>query len=167
MSQSAEDYSQSDEMRNALLFKYMSTAAKPVVTKIATGKQQSVAPKKQQAVEEKKFTYDFSEDLKKVTTCFDFTRLNPETHYSVPEELLTKPVSPYLVGNIEKISNILIDPENYFGKVKTVCGWARTVRNGAGGALAFIELNDGSCLKNLQVLPPPPLPSPPNLPPSP
>jgi asparaginyl-tRNA synthetase len=32
----------------------------------------------------------------------------------------------------------------------TVCGWVRTLR--AGKAISFIEINDGSCFKNLQVV---------------
>lgn len=54
--------------------------------------------------------------------------MNPVTHFSVPPELYTKPRSAYLVGEIEKISNILIDPELYFSKDVTISGWAKTVR---------------------------------------
>ncbi|MBQ4325981.1 MAG: asparagine--tRNA ligase, partial [Mailhella sp.] len=32
----------------------------------------------------------------------------------------------------------------------TVCGWVRTRRDSK--TFAFLELNDGSCLKNLQVI---------------
>ena len=35
-------------------------------------------------------------------------------------------------------------------KTVTVCGWVRTVRNSK--ALGFIELNDGSCFKGLQIV---------------
>ena len=31
-----------------------------------------------------------------------------------------------------------------------VCGWARTIRDMKG--FGFVELNDGSCFKNLQVV---------------
>ena len=45
---------------------------------------------------------------------------------------LFKDVSPYLEGEV------------------TVCGWIKTMRNSK--ALSFIELNDGSCFRNLQVI---------------
>ncbi|MDR1353995.1 MAG: asparagine--tRNA ligase [Oscillospiraceae bacterium] len=41
-------------------------------------------------------------------------------------------------------------PAQHFGKELTVCGWARTIRESKN--LGFIELNDGSQLKNLQVV---------------
>ncbi|MBQ8406660.1 MAG: asparagine--tRNA ligase [Clostridia bacterium] len=36
------------------------------------------------------------------------------------------------------------------GKVVTVCGWAKTIRDSK--AFGFIELNDGSCFKNTQIV---------------
>ena len=36
------------------------------------------------------------------------------------------------------------------GKSITVCGWARTIRDSK--ALGFIDLNDGSCFKGVQVV---------------
>ena len=36
------------------------------------------------------------------------------------------------------------------GQTVTVCGWARTIRDMK--TFGFIELNDGSCFKNLQVV---------------
>ena len=36
------------------------------------------------------------------------------------------------------------------GQTLTVCGWCRTIR--ASNAFGFIELNDGSCFKNLQIV---------------
>lgn len=47
------------------------------------------------------------------------------------------------------ISDIFKAPEDFAGGV-TVCGWARTVRDSK--SVGFIELNDGSCFKNLQVV---------------
>ena len=37
------------------------------------------------------------------------------------------------------------------GKSVLVSGWVRTRRTSKGG-FSFIELNDGSCLKNIQVI---------------
>jgi asparaginyl-tRNA synthetase len=53
------------------------------------------------------------------------------------------------------MENILIkelyrNPESYLDKVVTVSGWVRTLRS--SNAFGFIELNDGSFLKNLQVV---------------
>lgn len=39
------------------------------------------------------------------------------------------------------------------GKKITICGWVRTRRDSKGG-FSFIELNDGSCFANLQVIAP-------------
>ena len=48
-----------------------------------------------------------------------------------------------------KIASIFADPSALAGRM-TVCGWVRTVRDMK--TFGFIELNDGSCLKNLQVV---------------
>ena len=49
-----------------------------------------------------------------------------------------------------KIAAIFADQETLGGKEITVCGWARTIRDMK--TFGFIELNDGSCFKNLQVV---------------
>ena len=41
-------------------------------------------------------------------------------------------------------------PESFGGKKAVVAGWVRTLRDGK--AFGFIELNDGSCFKNVQVV---------------
>jgi asparaginyl-tRNA synthetase len=53
------------------------------------------------------------------------------------------------------MNNLLIkqlyrSPEEYIDKVVTISGWIRTLR--ASNAFGFIEVNDGSFLKNLQVV---------------
>ena len=48
------------------------------------------------------------------------------------------------------ISRILADPAAYDAMQVTVGGWVRTIRDLK--SFGFIELNDGSCLKNLQVV---------------
>lgn len=48
------------------------------------------------------------------------------------------------------ISNVCKTPENYTAESVTVCGWIKTVRDSK--AFGFIELNDGSCYRNLQVV---------------
>jgi len=50
--------------------------------------------------------------------------------------------------NQQTVKNILQNPP--LDKEITVCGWVRTRRD--SGSLSFIELSDGSCLANLQVI---------------
>jgi len=49
-----------------------------------------------------------------------------------------------------KIAALFADREVWSGREITVCGWARTIRDMK--TFGFIELNDGSCLRNLQVV---------------
>ena len=49
-----------------------------------------------------------------------------------------------------KISQIFADADLLGGKKVTIGGWARTIRDMKN--FGFIELNDGSCFKNLQVV---------------
>jgi len=44
----------------------------------------------------------------------------------------------------------IISDHNYHGKEVTVCGWVRTARDSKN--MAFIELNDGTTLKHLQIV---------------
>ncbi|MCI8870182.1 MAG: asparagine--tRNA ligase [Lawsonibacter sp.] len=48
------------------------------------------------------------------------------------------------------IAAVFADREQLDGQTVTVCGWARTIRDMK--TFGFIELNDGSCFKNLQVV---------------
>ena len=50
----------------------------------------------------------------------------------------------------EDIRFLLEKPENYYEKEVVVCGWVRTVRTSK--EICFVEINDGSCLKNIQVV---------------
>ena len=49
-----------------------------------------------------------------------------------------------------ELTQLFREAKAYGGKTVTVCGWIRTLRSSK--ALGFIELNDGSCFKNLQVV---------------
>ena len=49
-----------------------------------------------------------------------------------------------------KIAAIYADGETLNGQTVTVAGWARTIRDMKN--FGFVELNDGSCFKNLQVV---------------
>ena len=50
----------------------------------------------------------------------------------------------------QKISGIYSGASDFNGRELTVCGWVRTVRDMKN--FGFIELNDGSCFKSLQVV---------------
>lgn len=62
------------------------------------------------------------------------------------------PIQETIYSGLLRIKAILDKPENYFDKVGTVGGWARTVRKAEKNTLLFIELTDGSCLGTLQVV---------------
>ena len=49
-----------------------------------------------------------------------------------------------------KIAAIFADAAELDGKEVTVGGWVRTIRDLKG--FGFIELNDGSCFRNLQIV---------------
>ena len=48
------------------------------------------------------------------------------------------------------IASVFADGEQLSGKTITVMGWAKTIRDMK--TFGFIELNDGSCFKNLQIV---------------
>ncbi len=52
--------------------------------------------------------------------------------------------------NRQRIAGIFADPQAFDGRELTVCGWARTTRDMKN--FGFIELNDGSTVKSLQVV---------------
>jgi Aspartyl/asparaginyl-tRNA synthetases len=52
--------------------------------------------------------------------------------------------------NRQKIAGIYADAAAFEGKELTVMGWVRTVRDMKN--FGFIELNDGSCFKSIQVV---------------
>jgi asparaginyl-tRNA synthetase len=49
-----------------------------------------------------------------------------------------------------EIAHLYEDSSAYSGKTVTVCGWVRTIRDSK--ALGFMELNDGSCFKGVQIV---------------
>ena len=50
----------------------------------------------------------------------------------------------------ETIKSLYADPAAFADREITVCGWARTIRDMK--SFGFLELNDGSCFKGLQVV---------------
>ena len=55
------------------------------------------------------------------------------------------------VGEMEKITVKQARNQDAVGKAVTVQGWIRTRRDSKGG-FSFLELNDGSCLANMQIV---------------
>ena len=49
-----------------------------------------------------------------------------------------------------KIKEVYLKASELDGKTISVCGWVRTLR--ASKAFGFIELNDGSYFKNIQIM---------------
>ena len=49
-----------------------------------------------------------------------------------------------------EISALFNDTEQYIDSEQTICGWIRTLRQSK--TFGFIELNDGSCFQNLQIV---------------
>jgi len=65
------------------------------------------------------------------------TQVQPRTKYS----------------NRVEVKNFVTEgAKKYIGQEVTVCGWVRTLREQGGGRFSFIELNDGSTIKNLQII---------------
>ena len=50
----------------------------------------------------------------------------------------------------DNIKDIYTSPERYSGKQVIVCGWIKN--NRVGKAFGFIDLNDGSCFRGIQVV---------------
>ena len=42
--------------------------------------------------------------------------------------------------------------EKWIGKIINVGGWIKSLREGGGGEFCFVDLNDGSTVKNLQII---------------
>lgn len=62
--------------------------------------------------------------------------------------------NPYssAVGTRMEVATVLREGKNLIGKTISVAGWVKTGRLQENNTLAFIDLNDGSCQKNLQVV---------------
>ena len=71
------------------------------------------------------------------------------TYEELKEEILKYPDT---MNNMErmKIAALFADQDTLGGQEVTVCGWAKTIRDLK--TFGFIELNDGSCFRNLQVV---------------
>ena len=57
-----------------------------------------------------------------------------------------------ILSGLLRIQSILTNPEVYFDKIESVGGWIKNIRLQGNDKLVFIELSDGSCSTNLQVV---------------
>ena len=48
------------------------------------------------------------------------------------------------------LKDLFVNSDKYADQQITVCGWARTIRDSK--VFGFIELNDGSCFKSVQIV---------------
>jgi asparaginyl-tRNA synthetase len=65
----------------------------------------------------------------------------------------TKPKRYTSFGGRVRIDILTSDEaEKWIGKTVNVGGWVRALREGGGGGFCFVDLNDGSTIKNLQVI---------------
>ncbi|CDU16279.1 asparagine-tRNA ligase [Plasmodium yoelii 17X] len=61
--------------------------------------------------------------------------------------LLNAPISETEYNNKDKI-----EKNKYIDQLVVVCGWSKAVRKQGGGRFCFVNLNDGSCHLNLQIV---------------
>ena len=65
----------------------------------------------------------------------------------------TKPVRYTSFGGRVRISVLTSsDAEKWIGKIINVGGWVKSLREGGGKSFCFIDLNDGSTVKNFQII---------------
>ena len=53
-------------------------------------------------------------------------------------------------GTLTRITDIYAEPAAFSGKTVRLGGWVKTIRS--SNAFGFLELNDGTCFKNLQIV---------------
>lgn len=74
------------------------------------------------------------------------SHLTPNLHlHCVPVACLTDSTQSTSLTSLTPSSDCQVDRQVRVG------GWVKTGREAGGGAFAFLEVNDGSCLTNLQV----------------
>ena len=86
------------------------------------------------------------EGLKKI-----MTELNIEDNNSPPAPQKPKRYTSF-GGRIRICALVASDAQKFIDKVVNVGGWIKSLRQGGGGNFCFIDLNDGSSVKNLQII---------------
>ena len=62
-----------------------------------------------------------------------------------------KPIAAMSFGQRVRISRLWAEHASFIGQTIRIAGWAKNTR-ASGSAFCFVELNDGSCFKNIQVV---------------
>lgn len=56
------------------------------------------------------------------------------------------------MSGLLRIVTVLKNPDRYYDKTEIVGGWIKNMRTGKNSSIIFIELSDGSCQRNLQLV---------------
>jgi hypothetical protein len=67
------------------------------------------------------------------------------------DQVPKKPIASMSFGERVRIARLFLSYEEFVGKIIRVAGWAKSTR-AQSKDFCFIELNDGSCFKNIQVI---------------
>ena len=67
------------------------------------------------------------------------------------DDVPKKPVASMSFGERVRIARLFLSYEEFVGKIIRVAGWAKSTR-AQSKDFCFVELNDGSCFKNIQVI---------------
>lgn len=115
-------------------------------------KPQVQKPKKPKALKQNT-NIDFTADLETLDQAKILERMNKVSRsYEVPEKYKQTPKPQSLMGDIVRLDLILQKPELFEDKLVYVAGWARTVRDADKKQICFVELNDGTQHKGLQIV---------------
>ena len=57
-----------------------------------------------------------------------------------------------MMSGLLRIVTVLQNPDQYYDKTEEVGGWIKNVRTAKNSTILFVELSDGSCQKNLQLV---------------
>ena len=60
--------------------------------------------------------------------------------------------SERMMSGLLRVVSVLGSPEKYYDKTEIVGGWVKNIRTGKNSTILFVELSDGSCQKNLQLV---------------
>ena len=58
----------------------------------------------------------------------------------------------YSYGSRIRINKLISEDEKWIDKTIIIAGWIRSIRVLGNGDFAFIEINDGSCVKHFQIV---------------
>jgi hypothetical protein len=106
----------------------------------------NIHTKRMEQIPSRLSTQKDEEDLMKVV---EDLKIQDKNMPDVPK----KPVRVTSFGGRIRISALVApDADKWIDKKITVGGWARTLRVQGGGDFAFIDLNDGSTIKNIQII---------------